>query len=56
MPKRERDANTEAAEMVAKVTGTRKPRASELLPPELAKRLAGLIAEDKKRQAAKKRR
>ena len=55
MPKKERDANTEAAEMVAKVTGTRKPRASELLPPDLAKKLAGIITEDKKRQAAKKK-
>jgi len=30
MPKRERDANTEAGKMVQKVTSTRKPHASEL--------------------------
>jgi len=50
MPKREKDFITESAEMVAKVTGTKKPRASELLPPGLAKKLAALKKADRERR------
>jgi hypothetical protein len=54
MPKREKDTFTESAEMVRKVTRTRKPRANELLPPELAKKLAALKKADKARQSWKR--
>jgi hypothetical protein len=54
MPKKEQDANTQAAEMVRHVTGTRNPRASVLLGnPETIRRLEAFKAADRERQRRK---
>lgn len=50
--KRQRDDNSDVADALAKVTGTRKPRGQSDLPlnPATDRKLKALIAADKKRK------